>query len=246
MSLLLLFPVSGPRAISFDAAAGSFSLTGQAATLSKAAYVNAASTSYTHTGQTANLAIGRALNLASTTFSISGQDVTFNRSYVPLNSDSTSYTLTGQDAEFARTFSSRELNAEYGSFDILGQAAEFYRTRLFNAEQATEGDYFSSDYVDTTYSQGIGYKISPSYFAEDFVQAGYQEGEWATLAYSRLFELAYGEYSITYQDATLNKTSILPAEDDVRSGVVYGPDGIYTGTLVVAPSGGGTMILRRR
>ena len=37
--------------------------------------------------------------------------------------------------------------------------------------------------------------------------------------------------------------SLYPDESDVRLGVVYGPDGIYTGTL---RGGGGNLIMSRR
>jgi hypothetical protein len=38
------------------------------------------------------------------------------------------------------------------------------------------------------------------------------------------------------------RTSVFPLESDVRKGVIYGPGGIYTGTL----SGGGSGLMRRR
>ena len=53
---------------------------------------------------------------------------------------------------------------------------------------------------------------------------------------------ASGSYLLYGQSATLTKTSTVPDPSDVREGVVYGPGGIYTGTL----KAGGQVWLRRR
>jgi hypothetical protein len=42
-----------------------------------------------------------------------------------------------------------------------------------------------------------------------------------------------GAYSLTGIPANLFKTSLYPDPGDVREGVVYGPGGIYVGTLKV-------------
>ena len=54
-----------------------------------------------------------------------------------------------------------------------------------------------------------------------------------------------GGYNLTGNDATLTKVSTTgyPAPSDVRDGVVYGPGGIFTGTLV-ATSGETSVAIR--
>ena len=67
-------------------------------------------------------------------------------------------------------------------------------------------------------------------------------GQGATLLLERRLIASAGALTLSGQAATLFKTSTLPDPADVREGVVYGPGGIYTGTL----KAGGQVWLRRR
>lgn len=220
-----------------EANAGSFSYTGQDATLAKGSAVNAEAGSYAYTGQNAEFAVGLALNAEAGVFGITGADANLIEDEV-ISAEAGTFGIAGQDATLARSFSFNaeagsfdyigqnttlilgiSLNAEAGSFAYLGQDAEFSRTRGLVADtgvfsNAPEDLYVEPGYVDPDYATGLE----------------------ATLSRSLALQAGAGAFTLTGQPATLVQGQLYPSPADVRLGVVYGPDGIYTGTLVVSSS----------
>lgn len=103
--------------------AGSFTLSGQDATLSKSRILTADAGAFTLTGQDATLARNRFLTADAGSFTLTGQDATLTYaaagSYT-LVADAGSFTLSGQDATLLKT---RILTADAGSFTLSGQSA---------------------------------------------------------------------------------------------------------------------------
>lgn len=202
-----------------NAEAGSFSYTGEPATLTYAAtakILNAEPGAFTYTGQAASLTQAQALNAEAGTFAYTGQAATLLRGYA-FSADAGAFLITGQAATLAQSYS---FEASAGSFAYLGQDAEFLRNRSFSADAAAFGE--ADPYVDPGY-----------------MNPGYVTGLTATLGYSRAFEASPGSFFVAGQPATLAVVSLYPPESDVRFGVVYGPDGVFTGTYV---AGGGRPI----
>ena len=229
-----------------DAQPASFALTGQAAALLAGRALNAAATSFTLTGQAATLLAGRALNAAATSFSVVGQNAELLKATPSpeLAADAGAFTLTGQAATLTRQITinaqpgsfvlsgqaaavtvQRNLSAQPGSFDVLGQFAGLLAGRTLNAQAA--------EYV-------------PSLWADpDYVDEAYSSGTDASLRVARLLGAASASFTITGRPATFVRVSPYPDPADVRTGVVYGPSGEYTGALV-ATGGTGQVWLRRR
>ena len=84
--------------------AGSYSLTGQAATLIYDRVAGADTGAYTLTGQAANLEHHRVLPALTGTYVLTGQDATLTVArLIFLDAEAGSYTLTGQSVTFTRT-----------------------------------------------------------------------------------------------------------------------------------------------
>lgn len=250
------------RTRSFNAEAGSFTYTGQDAGLMRAYSFNAQAGAFTYTGQDAALTRTRAFNAEAGTFSYTGQDATLL--YTPamgISADAGSFSIAGQNATLAQT---RSVNAESGAFSYTGKNATLAQARNFNAaagsfdyigQQATLNRSFSFDaqagsftYTGqpATFNQTRVLKADAGAFgeAEPYVDPGYVDPYYATnltaaLGYGRMFNAEAGSFIYVGQPVTFAIQSLYPPEADVRQGVVYGPGGIYTGTLV---AGGGKPI----
>ena len=112
-----------------NASAGSYTLTGQAATFthtSASAYVLTASAgSYTLTGKAATLAKNSALSASAGSYSLTGKSATLLKNSA-LSANTGSYTLTGQDATFTYVVPGRYvLTANAGSYVYNGNDASF-------------------------------------------------------------------------------------------------------------------------
>ena len=244
------------RSTVFSADTGAYVITGQAATLSRAANFSADAGTYVVTGQPASLFTASVFSADSGTYSITGQAA--DLLYVPVatfDAESGSYAVTGQDATLIRA---QIFTAGLGQYSISedyvdpgynepgytsGTSAALLRSLLFNSEA---GNYAITGQdaglsLDTLLNAEAGaYNISGQAAsllsaASLFADAGTYaiSGQAASLLSSSLFNAASGSYLISGQDATLFPATLYPNPADVRQGVVYGPDGIYTGTLVV-------------
>ena len=243
------------RSYSFNAEAGSFSYTGQSAELLRSRSFNAESGAFTYTGQAAEFKRTLAFNAEAGTFAYTGQDATLT--YTPaagFNAEAGTFSITGQDATLAQTRSldaqagafsytgqpatlvqDRSLNAAPGSFDYLGQQATLNRSYSFDAQAGA----FTYTGEPTSFNQNYALNAEAGAFGEanPYVDPGYVDPYYATnltaaLGYGRMFNAEAGIFVYTGQPATFSIQSLYPPESDVRQGVVYGPGGIYTGTLV--------------
>lgn len=117
------FKGSPGGAFTLTADAGSFTLSGQDATLSKSRILAADAGSFTLSGQDAALSRSYNVDGGAGAFTLTGQDATLT--YTPAGSytlvaDAGAFTLTGQDATLLKT---RILTADAGSFSLSGQSA---------------------------------------------------------------------------------------------------------------------------
>lgn len=194
------------RQLSADA--GAFSYTGQDATLLSAATLSANSGSFSYSGQPATLTSVRTISANAGSFSYSGQPATLN-AVRTLNAEAGAFDLTGQPTLLLY---GRALLANAGAFSYAGQAATFITLGVLNAEAGAFGE--ADPYVDPGY-------IDP-YYATNLT---------ATFLYGRTFNAEAGAFTYTGQPATMIFGRLYPLPSDVRRGVIYGPDGIYVGTM---------------
>lgn len=126
----------GAVSLSLNAETGTFSLTGNAATLSATRVLNSAFGSYAISGSPATLQAVRLLNSSSGAYSVTGVAATLT--YTPasrvLDAASASYSLTGAAASLAV---SRNLNLQSGSYSLTGSAATLARTLTLLASPAS-------------------------------------------------------------------------------------------------------------
>lgn len=129
-------PAAGAVSLSLNAETGTFSLTGNAATLSATRVLNSAFGSYAISGSPATLQAVRLLNSSSGAYSVTGVAATLT--YTPasrvLDAASASYSLTGAAASLAV---SRNLNLQSGSYSLTGGAATLARTLTLLASPAS-------------------------------------------------------------------------------------------------------------
>lgn len=174
------------RTISFTASSGSFTLTGQDATLTYtpvSRILVADSSSYSLTGQDVSAYIARVLKSDAGSFSISGQAATLTTQYKG-TLDAGSYTLSGQSTSLYRTYVE---NFTSGSYSITGQDANLSVTAFLglNAEVGSyslSGQDISVSRVYLLTAQSA--TDSDSYVVTDYVAAGYDSNP----AYSILSE----------------------------------------------------------
>lgn len=100
--------VAGGVANTLNAEAGSYAITGAAATLPVNRPLNAAAGSYSITGAAATNSVNRPLNAASGSYSVSGQATT-NPVNRPVNAAGGSYTVTGAAATLDATVTVEEV-----------------------------------------------------------------------------------------------------------------------------------------
>jgi hypothetical protein len=124
VKLSFLFEPEPPPITTLTADAGSFALSGQAATLSLVRRLSAESGSFTVTGQPASLLQARRISADVGSFTLNGQAASLQYSRRIL-ADAGSFTLTGQLAFFQRV---RYLVAQSGNYTVSGKESKvFYR-----------------------------------------------------------------------------------------------------------------------
>ena len=116
-------------AYTLDAAVGSFTLSGQIATLLATRKLFGAAGAFTLSGQSADLLGGRLLSAGAGAFSLSGQDAGLRTARL-LSGQAGAFALSGQVADL---LSARMLSGEAGAFSLSGQAAGLYRGLLLPA-----------------------------------------------------------------------------------------------------------------
>ena len=116
---------------------GSYTYTGQAATLLKSRVLTADSGTYAVTGQTASLLQGFLLTADSGTYTTTGQTATVDYAAVTgytLTADSGTYTVTGQTATLTQGFL---LTADSGTYALTGQTATIEKDTVLTADSGS-------------------------------------------------------------------------------------------------------------
>lgn len=233
---------------------GSFSYTGADATLSyiAARAINAEPAAFTYTGSATALTTTRQATLSAGSFAYTGADTALSRA-LALSLGAGSFSYTGSNATFEYA-AAKEINAQPAAFAYTGAAATLSATKQFTADAGAfaQSPYVDPGYVDPGYVGNAGASLaatrSLTLAAGSFAYTGRSAtllysrkmtalagaftytGASATLGYSRKMGALAGAFFYTGDPATLVKFSPYPPEADVLAGVVYGPDGIYTGT----------------
>lgn len=173
---------------SITADQGSYTLTGQTATLRVSRKIVAAQGSYSLTGQDAGLAYSgsaRILTAAAGSYALTGQAANLRRGY-RLVAAQGSYALTGQPAALKRQL---KLTAAQGSYALTGSAA-----LVDFAITASSGSY-------TLTGQAAQLRVTRKLVA---AQGSYAlTGQAAGLRVARKLAAAQGSYNLTGQDVTL-------------------------------------------
>lgn len=112
--------------------------------------LTAAQGSFTETGNAATLALNRAVTAAKGAFTLTGQDATFPRSRV-FTADKGTFNLTGNAASF-QYGSTYALTAERGAFSLTGNTATFPRSRVFAVDSGSI--VLTGNAADFAYVQG--------------------------------------------------------------------------------------------
>lgn len=185
-------------AYTLTAAQGSFTLTGQAATLSRTRALAASQGSFALSGQAATLK--RALNVAAAqgSFTLTGQAASFNLGHTIVAAQG-SFTLSGQTATFRRTLN---LSAAYGAYTLSGQTVTLKRALKLTADQGS----FTLSGQAAALARGIRVTAARGTFT--------LTGQAATLTRSRAIAAAYGSFTLTGQDVAFLR--------DRRFSVEYG------------------------
>lgn len=184
-----------------NAEVGSFTYTGQDATLDADRSVNAEAGSFSYTGQNATLEIDRSFNAQAGSFAYTGQNTTLAAER-DLNAESGTFSYTGQDAELTYTQAAKFIDAEAGTFSYTGQNATLEVDRSVNAEAGSFAYSGENATLNRTYS----------FDAEvgTFTYTG-QDAELIFVA-ARQIDAEAGTFTYTGQDAFLNRTYSFDAE----------------------------------
>lgn len=184
--------------IAFDANAGAYSLSGQAATLLKSKVLTAAAGGYSLSGQSATLTKNKLVAAEAGAYVLNGQAA--NLVYTPagafvLAAAAGSYALSGQAAALFKT---RVLTAAAGAYSLSGQAATL--TRGWNVA-ASAGAYSVAGQSATLLKTRIVTAAAGAYVLS---------GQAATLIYTPntayTLACASGQYVLSGQNATLIST----------------------------------------
>ena len=128
---------AAPSGHTLTASSGSYTYTGQSATLARNRNLTASNGSYSYTGQSVTIARNRNLTASYGTYTYTGQTATITHSAVTnyqLTASAGSYTYTGQSATIARN---RNLTANYGAYLYTGQSADLVKGRVLTASYGT-------------------------------------------------------------------------------------------------------------
>jgi hypothetical protein len=225
------------------AAFGTFSLTGQATGLLASRLLDAAFGAFNLTGQDAGLLTSRLLTAESGTFTLAGQDAGLLRQWGDLVAASGTFNLTGQAAGLIHD---KLLTAAFGTFSLTGQDAGLLTSRLLDAAFGT----FTLTGQDAGISKIIQLLAESGTFSLTGQDAGLLTsrlltaesgtinlaGQDAGLLASRLLDAAFGTFTLTGQDAAISKIILLLAESGTFT--LTGQDaGLLTSRLLTAESG---------
>jgi hypothetical protein len=212
-----VFASTPGTAVTLSADSGAYNLTGVSAELLRGQNLSADSGAYNLTGAAATLSRTVPLDAASGSYSLVGSDATLNITRI-LSADSGAYNLTGSSADLPIN---RSLSADSGAYNVTGAAATLTQAKVISADAGSYAlDGQAASFVRT-------YNLLAAAGAFNLT------GSDATLSTAKTLSAGVGSYNLTGLPASLTKFSLYPDPGDVREGVVYGPGGIYVGTLKV-------------
>lgn len=177
---------------------GAYTITGQAAGLQRTRRLAAEQGTYTLTGQVAGLQLARRLAAEQGAYTLTGVAAILARSRV-LAADQGAYTLSGQAAGLTYTpAGSYTLSCDAGSYSLNGQAVSLRAARRVVAEPGS--------YALMGQAAGLS-KVSGYTLAAD---AGSYSvtGQAAGLARSRVLQCAAGAYTLTGQPVTFTYSGV--------------------------------------
>lgn len=213
--------VSTTTAYSLNLAAGSYAITGAAATVTRARLFNAAAGSYSINGAANSLLAGRALNLAAGAYTLTGSAAALLVNRL-LSLASGSYALTGAGASLLRGML---LALASGSYSLTGSAASLLVARLL---ALSAGSYALT---------GTNASLLHAIIAVLESGAHTLTGAEARLLADRLAVLGHGSYTVAGNDASILVSRLLQLEPGV-----YALAGAEA-TLTVASSGNYVLVL---
>lgn len=178
---------------------GSFSLSGQSATLRVGRKVSADAASFTHSGQSASLEASREITAESASFALSGQDASFQTTR-RLAADAGSFAHTGQDASLE---AGRKVAADSGTYSLSGQDASLEAARRLVAD--------AGSFTHTGQDAGLNYSAGSAVLDAQpgsFVLSG----SAASLLHGRKVSADPGSYNLAGQDINLRTARKLNPE----------------------------------
>lgn len=220
ISVIVLKPAAA--GVTLAAEAGSYTVTGTAASLERGRETAADGGTYAVTGTAANLERGYEVAAEAGSYSVTGTDATFDRTYI-LPAEAGSYSVTGSDASLEQGY---EVVAEAGSYTVTGQDATFVRAYVIGAGA---GSYAVTG---TDASLEHGYEIAAE--AGSYAFSGADAA--LVLQGQTILAAEAGSYSVTGSDAALEVGREVAAE--AGSYTVTGSDAaLEIGREVAAEAG---------
>lgn len=189
-----MLKASSNSAYTLTAAAGSYSVSGQAAGLNSTRTLTAAAGSYAVSGQNAGTIYGRTLTASAGSYSLSGQAAAL-RSARSLTATAGAYTVSGQAANLSKSNTSYTLTAAAGSYSVSGQNAGTIAARKLTA---TAGSYTVS---------GISANLNSARKLTAATGSYSVSGLPAALPVKLSLQAATGAYTLTGQSAVLSNSS---------------------------------------
>lgn len=192
---VVYFDLGAGGAYTLASDAGSFTLSGQTASLLSDRKVTADTGAYSLSGQSASLLKGYLLAGDPATFTLSGQAATLLKGYL-LSGDTGTFTLTGQDATLTYTPNANAytLTCDAGTFSLTGQDANLLTARVLSGDAGT----YSLTGQNADLLKGYVLAGEPATLT--------LTGQAANLLKGYLLSGAFGAYTLTGHDATLTYT----------------------------------------
>lgn len=163
--------------------------------------------------------VNYTLTASGGTYTLAGGTAILLRSKQLVGSGGT-YVLTGQSSTILR---SKLLTASGGSYTLTGSSATITYTAVTGYTLTAQGGSYTLTGASATLLKSK--KITASGGTYTFT------GSSATISRNRLLTASGGTYTIAGSSGSYSLGYLYPPPQYVLSGIVYGPGGIYTGTL---------------
>ena len=199
-----------------EGAAGSYTVTGQAATLSRSYEITATHGTYAVSGQDATLSRSYDIAASNGTYSVTGQTADVLKGNL-ISADYGTYAVSGQTADILKT---NILSADAGSYSVTGQDASILTTHLLTADQGTYA--VTGQDATVTWTPAGAYELIAN-------QGSYSlTGQSASILKTRILTADAGVYNLTGQSANIERGLLLTA--DHGSYIVTGNSAIISWT----------------